>query len=152
MPGIFNIPEIVINHDEPLVKTGINYFIDYINCLEGLKTKIKNLHWSAKILPSQDKRGAHLYLDDYLETVSDFQDKVAEGSMGALNTVIPIDCVQGTTCSCTSTKELIEYVRSRTLDFYVNMPEGALFAGLKSETEVFIQETNNFGYRFNLTD
>ena len=30
--------------------TGLQYFINYINVLEGAKTKIKNLHWGAKAL------------------------------------------------------------------------------------------------------
>lgn len=131
--------------------SGLQFFINYINILEGVKTKIKNLHWSAKKLPNADKRGAHLYLDDYLETVSEFQDKVAEGSMGILG-IIPLDCVSGTPFNALNTADLISYVKTETYKFYTNIPMGPAYAGLKSEVEVFIQETNNFDYRFQLTE
>lgn len=53
-----------------------------MNVLEGIKTQTKNVHWASLKLPNRDKRGAHLYLDDFLEEVGDFQDLVAESAMG----------------------------------------------------------------------
>ena len=35
--------------------TGLQYFINYINVLEGAKARIKNLHWGAKNLPNADE-------------------------------------------------------------------------------------------------
>lgn len=59
-----------------------NFFLTYVNVLEGIKTQIKNVHWASLRLPNSDKRGAHLYLDDFLEVVGNFQDLVAESAMG----------------------------------------------------------------------
>ena len=54
---------------------GAEFFINFINKLEGYKTKCKNLHWAAP------KKNIHVYLDDFLEKVKDFQDILAEGYM-----------------------------------------------------------------------
>ena len=39
---------------------GAEFFINFINKLEGYKTKCKNLHWAAP------KKNIHVYLDDFL--------------------------------------------------------------------------------------
>jgi len=131
--------------------TGLNYFIKYICILEGVKTKIKNFHWAAKNLPNNDKRGTHLYLDDLLGEVSDFQDTVAEGSSGILG-FMSIDAVCGIPVPATSTADLMSYMKNQTLSFYDNMPIGSVYAGLKSETEVFIEIINKYTYLFRLTE
>ena len=48
------------------------FFINFINKLEGFKTKCKNLHWSAP------KKNIHVYLDEFLDVISDYQDSIAE--------------------------------------------------------------------------
>ena len=58
------------------------FFHEYVNVLEGIKTQTKNVHWASLKLPNRDKRGAHLYLDDFLEEVGDFQDLVVLGVGG----------------------------------------------------------------------
>lgn len=131
--------------------SGLNFFITYINVLEGVKTKIKNLHWAAKKLPNADKRGAHLYLDELLEIVQDFQDTVAESSQGILG-IMDTSAVCGTSFNCSSTKELVDYMKVKTEDFYVNLPAGSDYAGIKSETEVFIKDITKYTYLFQLTE
>ena len=42
-------------------ETGSEFFINFLNRLEGWKTKCKNLHWSAP------KKNIHVYLDEFLE-------------------------------------------------------------------------------------
>ena len=143
---------ISISKDEaPEVQGGLQFFINYINILEGVKSKIKNLHWAATKLPNSDKRGAHLYLDDYLDTVGEFQDNVAEDAMSILG-IMPVDCIQGVGFPATNTADLISYVLEKTTDFYNNTPAGAIYKGLTSETEQFIHESNVTKYRFNLTE
>lgn len=47
-------------------------FRDYLNFIEGAKTRIKNLHWS------EEDNAKHVYLDELSEEVSKFEDKIAE--------------------------------------------------------------------------
>lgn len=131
--------------------SGLQLFVDYINVLEGVKTKIKNLHWSAKKLPNSDKRGAHLYLDDFLDVVSDFQDTVAESSQGQYG-VMDTNAVSGVPFQCSSPKELMNYVEERTAAFYISIPEGPISSGVKSETETFIKNVEKYKYLFDLTE
>ena len=58
--------------------TGSQFFINFLNQLEGWKTKCKNLHWAAP------KKNIHVYLDEFLNILSDYQDGLAEGYMGIL--------------------------------------------------------------------
>ena len=141
---------------EPLAQmsgtpTGLQYFISYINVLEGAKTKIKNLHWGAKNLPNADKRGAHLYLDDFLDIVSEFQDTVAESSSGILGEM-SLNAISGVSLSCTTPGELINILLDKTTSFYDNLPSGTQYVGIKSETEVFIKDLTKYKYLFRLTE
>ena len=52
------------------------FFISFINLLEGWKTKCKNLHWAAP------KKNIHVYLDEFLGIISDYQDGLAEEYQG----------------------------------------------------------------------
>ena len=47
-------------------------FKDYLNFLEGIKTRIKNIHWH------EEDNSKHTYLDDLADEVSEFEDKFAE--------------------------------------------------------------------------
>lgn len=140
---------------EPLTRVesrnGLQFFIDYISTLEGAKTKIKNLHWAAKNLPNSDKRGAHLYLDEFLEIVSAFQDTVAECSQGILGEMGP-SAISGAPCMCVSPRELIESLTNKTIQFYEGIPSGTIYIGIKSETETFIANLNKYKYLFRLTE
>ena len=60
-------------------------FIDFICKLEGYKTRCKNLHWAAP------KKNIHVYLDEFLDVISDYQDGLAEGYMGILGKMGPLD-------------------------------------------------------------
>lgn len=131
--------------------SGLSYFISYLNVLEGIKSKIKNLHWAAKKLPNADKRGAHLYLDEFLDIVVEFQDTVAESSQGILG-IMETNAICGTPFTCSSTKELVDYMKSKTEDFYNNLPSGTDYVGIKSETEVFIKDITKYNYLFQLTE
>ena len=131
--------------------SGLQYFINYINVLEGAKTKIKNLHWGAKNLPNADKRGAHLYLDDFLGIVSDFQDTIAESSSGILGEM-DLNAISGIGMTSTTPRDLINTLLDKTVSFYDNMPSGTQYVGIKSETETFIKDLTKYKYLFRLTE
>ena len=131
--------------------SGLQFFVDYICVLEGVKTKIKNLHWAAKRLPNSDKRGAHLYLDEFLSVTSDFQDTVAESSQGIL-VIMDLNAVSGIPFDASSPKDLMDWIKGKTVEFYDSIPEGSLYAGIKSETEVYIKDITKYCYLFQLTE
>lgn len=119
--------------------------LNFICTLEGFKTKCKNLHWAAP------KKNIHIYLDEFLSILSDFQDAITEDYMGITSRVKP-DFLQGIPCSCMNAKDFISEVKTKTILFYNSIPENVIYKGIASETETFIHNINKYIYLFNLSD
>ena len=119
-------------------------FLNYINKLEGWKTKCKGLHWSASDL------NTHLTLDQFLKVISDYQDTIAEEIMGILQIHFKPDDLIGYISDAQNVKELIFEIKNETLYFYSNIPDNPLYSGIKSECETFIQNLNQYNYLFSL--
>ena len=120
-------------------------FLNFINKLEGWKTKCKNLHWAAP------KKNIHEYLDDFLGVLSDYQDGLAEGYMGILGKMQP-NAVKGIASDTLNAMDLLNEVIENTIKFYENIPEGTIYKGIASECETFIQNLNKYKYLFSLSD
>ena len=129
----------------------LDIYIEYINCLEGVKGKIKNLHWAASKLSSRDKRGAHIYLDALLDEVGNTQDTIAEQCQGILG-IMSLDAVKPHTIVATSTSQLMKYIENETISFYKKLPQSPKFIGIKAEIESFIGIIEKYIYLFQLTD
>jgi hypothetical protein len=120
-------------------------FLSFINRLEGFKTRCKNLHWAAP------RKNIHVYLDDFLGVISDYQDGLAEGYMGILGKMQP-NAVKGIPCDCLNAFDFIATVKATTIDFYSKIPEDVIYKGITSECETFIQNINKYDYLFHLCD
>ena len=120
-------------------------FISFINLLEGWKTKCKNLHWAAP------KKNIHVYLDEFLGVISDYQDGLAEEYQGLLGHMQP-NAVKGTPSDTLNAIDFINEVRVGTAKFYENIPEGTIYAGIRSECETFIHKILKYKYLFELSD
>jgi DNA-binding ferritin-like protein len=118
-------------------------FIDFLNLLEGWKTKCKNLHWAAP------NKNIHEYLDDFLEVLSDYQDGLAEGYMGILGKMSP-NIIKGTDSETLNAIDFIEEVKEGTLSFYNRIPQETVYKGIASECETLIQNINKYRYLFSL--
>ena len=118
-------------------------FLDFIGILAGFIVQCKALHWSAP------KKNIHVYLDDFHKILGEIQDTIAEGYMGILGKMKPLD-VPFTECRAEDAMTFIKEVTKATLDFYKNIPEGAEFKGLASETETFINNCQKYKYLFSL--
>ena len=120
-------------------------FLNFINKLEGWKTKCKNLHWAAP------KKNILEYLDDFLGLLSDYQDGLAEGYMGILGKMQP-NAIKGIASDTLNAMDLLNEVIENTVKFYENIPEGTIYKGITSECETFIQNLNKYKYLFSLSD
>ena len=125
--------------------SGSQFFINFLNQLEGWKTKCKNLHWAAP------KKNIHIYLDEFLDVLSDYQDGLAEEYQGLLGHMQP-NVIKGTPCDCLNAIDFINEVKSNTYKYYDNIPEGTSYAGIKSECETFIHNILKYKYLFELCD
>lgn len=120
-------------------------FIEFINKLEGFKTKCKNLHWAAP------RKNIHVYLDEFLDILSDYQDSLAEGYMGILGKMQP-NAIKGTSSDTLNAVDFINEVRNATIAFYDKIPQETLYKGITSECETFIQNINKYKYLFSICD
>lgn len=121
------------------------FFISFINLLEGWKTKCKNLHWAAP------KKNIHVYLDEFLEVLSEYQDGLAEEYQGLLGHMQP-NVIKGTPSDTLNAMDFILEVKAGTTKFYENIPEGVIYAGIRSECETFIHNILKYKYLFELCD
>lgn len=129
-------------HQEP-ENGSMEFFIAFISKVEGWKTRCKNLHWAAK------RKNIHVYLDDFLSVLSDYQDSIAEDCMGILGKFSPI-AVSGVAPGAIDPYGFIDEVRQGVLKFYDSLPKESVYAGIRSETENFIHEVNKYRYLFSL--
>lgn len=136
--------EDIIN-DNTIEKSPSQLFIDFINLLEGWKTKCKNLHWAAP------KKNIHVYLDEFLDILSEYQDGLAEGYMGILGKMQP-NVIKGTPSDSLNAIDFINEVRGATIVFYDKIPQETIYKGIASECETFIQNINKYKYLFELCD
>ena len=125
--------------------SGSQFFINFLNQLEGWKTKCKNLHWAAP------KKNIHVYLDEFLDILSDYQDGLAEGYMGILGKMQP-NVIKGTPSDALNALDFISEVKSATIAFYDKIPQETIYKGITSECEAFIQNINKYDYLFHLCD
>lgn len=130
---------------ENISPTGSQFFINFLNQLEGWKTKCKNLHWAAP------KKNIHVYLDEFLSILSDYQDGLAEGYQGILGKMAP-NIIKGTQSDTLNALDFIKEVRVSTLKFYESIPQETIYKGIISECETFIQNINKYSYLFSLCD
>ena len=121
------------------------FFISFINLLEGWKTKCKNLHWAAP------KKNIHVYLDEFLEILTEYQDGLAEEYQGLLGHMQP-NVIKGTPSDTLNAMDFILEVKAGTTKFYENIPEGVIYAGIRSECETFIHNILKYKYLFELCD
>ena len=139
----------LLNHmEEPEISKEITdnqFFINFLNQLEGWKTKCKNLHWSAP------KKNIHIYLDEFLSILSDYQDGLAEGYQGILGKMAP-NAIKGISSNTLNATDFIQEVKLGTLKFYENIPQETVYKGITSECETFIQNINKYIYLFSLCD
>ena len=118
-------------------------FLSFLSVLNGFLCRGKNLHWAAK------GKDIHEYLDDLHEIIGKFQDALAEGYMGILGKMEPLD-VQYVECREDIPMNYIDSLISETLIFYKRIPDGTEFKGITGETESFIQDLQKYKYLFGL--
>ena len=131
--------------DRVITPAGSQLFINFLNQLEGWKTKCKNLHWAAY------KKNIHVYLDEFLDIISDYQDGLAEEYQGILGKMQP-NVIKGIPSNALNALEFITEVKVGTLTFYKSIPQETIYKGIASECETFIHNINKYTYLFKLCD
>ena len=142
---LFSEVNIKTNKEETTQISTEQFFINFINKLEGFKTKCKNLHFSAP------KKNIHVYIDEFEKVISDYQDSIAEDYQGILGHMQP-NAMKGIESPSLNAIDFIKELDIATETFYNNIPSDTCYVGIKSETETFIHNIFKYKYLFELCD
>ena len=118
--------------------------INFIGVVEGWKFRCKQLHWASR------KKNIHVYLDEFLQILSDYQDSIAEDVMG-ISGNFNVDTVKCVPCNCENAKVFIANIKLATESYYNTIPSDTEYVGIKSETENFIHNINKYKYLFSIS-
>lgn len=120
-------------------------FINFLNKLEGLKTKSKNLHWNGPDINNHEK------IDAFAKELSDFEDSIAEDFMG-ISGIIKQGVIKGIPCVSNTIYDFVREVYNTVETFYKEVPTDICYKGILSECDAFIHIINKYKYFFALCD
>lgn len=118
-------------------------FVDYANFLEGVKTRSKNVHWK------EEDNSKHVYLDDLIEELSEYEDKIMEAGQSEFGR-FEDDSVNGEEINVNDPIELVDLIIERTKTFYDKIGDNTDYVGEKSWTEDFLATLKQTKYRLQL--
>lgn len=118
-------------------------FADFANFIEGVKTKSKNVHWS------EEDNAKHQYLDDLIEELSDYEDKIMEAGQSEFGRFKEGE-INGEEIEVDDPIELINLIIDRTKEFYSKLEDKQNYAGEKSWVEDFMATLKQTKYRLQL--
>lgn len=130
---------------EKAKKEGSMYtvFADFANFLEGVKTRSKNVHWK------EEDNAKHKYLDDLLEELSDYEDKIMEAGQSGFGRFKDGE-INGEEIEVNDPIELVDLIIDRTREFYSKLDNNPEYAGEKSWVEDFMATLKQTKYRLQL--
>lgn len=118
-------------------------FVDYANFLEGVKTRSKNVHWK------EEDNSKHVYLDDLIEELSEYEDKIMEAGQSEFGR-FEDGSVNGEEINVNDPIELVDLIIERTKTFYDKIGDNTDYVGEKSWTEDFLATLKQTKYRLQL--
>ena len=118
-------------------------FADFANFLEGVKTRSKNVHWK------EEDNAKHKYLDDLIEELSDYEDKIMEAGQSGFGRFKDGE-INGEEIEVNDPIELVDLIIDRTKEFYSKLDNNPEYAGEKSWVEDFMATLKQTKYRLQL--
>jgi 8-oxo-dGTP diphosphatase len=85
-------------------------FNEYLNFIEGAKTRLKNIHWG------EEDNSKHVYLDSLTDEVSDFEDKIAEAGQAGFGRFSDGE-IQGDEVTEDDPVAICQMIFDKTIDF-----------------------------------
>lgn len=118
-------------------------FVDYANFLEGVKTRSKNVHWK------EEDNSKHVYLDDLIEELSEYEDKIMEAGQSEFGR-FEDGSINGEEINVNDPIELVDLIIERTKTFYDKIGDNTDYVGEKSWTEDFLATLKQTKYRLQM--
>lgn len=118
-------------------------FRDYLNFIEGAKTRLKNIHWS------EEDNAKHVYLDDLLEDVSEFEDKFAEAAQAGFGRFKDGE-ITGEDIDINEPVEMVDLLFKRTEELRAEIEEDLDYSGEISWIDDFLASLKQSKYRLQM--
>lgn len=113
--------------------------LNFLSALEGYHSTFKMLHWSAS------HHSEHVLTDDIDDSILDYEDKISEVAMGALDTKFGIGELK---CMLPQSKEIKGVLKELKNDVeeFRETAENNGFIGLVNILDDFISDINKWNY------
>ena len=114
----------------------------FLCVLEGIKTRLKNMHWNT------DKLSIHTQIDEVLADIDHAQDSIAEevqGLFGRYQELFLKSIVIEVDDYC----EMLNFIKNRFIDYSITLPDNIKYGSIKGICEDIIGKINKYEY---LTD
>lgn len=118
-------------------------FCDFMNYIEGVKTRIKNIHWS------EEDDAKHKYLDDFADSVSEFEDKIAEAGQSEFGRFEDGE-INGEEIEEDNPIKLVDLLSNRTKEFRKKLEGNDNFLGEISWIDDFLAKLKQTKYRLQM--
>lgn len=118
-------------------------FKKYLNFIEGMKTRLKNVHWK------EEDNAVHVYLDDLTNDVSEFEDKLAEAGQSEFGRFQDGD-IQGESIEESNPIRLCEMIFDKTKEFRSELEKREDYEGEISWIDDFLATLKQTKYRLQL--
>ena len=113
----------------------------YIRKLEGYRIRLRELHWSAV------KKSEHELTDTLMSELTDYEDSIAEESMGIFGVRIKVGDIVPVMPKSVDTKTLLVNLNSDTLTLLASLEnEDSIFGGIPSILEDILHDVNSSRY------
>lgn len=118
-------------------------FNTYLNFIEGIKTRLKNIHWGEK------DNSKHVYLDDLSKDVSEFEDKMAEAGQSGFGRFKAGE-IQGDEIDESDPVKICQLIFDRTVEFRKELEGKDDFDGEISWIDDFLASLKQTKYRLQM--
>lgn len=131
------------NELEKVEKQEKKVFNEYLNFIEGAKTRLKNIHWG------EEDNSKHVYLDDLSEEVGEFEDKIAEAGQAGFGRFKDGE-IQGDKVEEDDPVKICQMIFDRTIEFRKELEGKDEYNGEISWIDDFLASLKQSKYRLQM--
>lgn len=114
--------------------------IDFLGALEGYHETCKMLHWGTT------NKSEHLLIDQIDKDVLEFEDRLAEASMGKLKTRFGIGTLKAMLPHAENTEDMIKELETDTINLKKAIGDNIEYNGLQNILDDMLESINSYAY------
>ena len=125
--------------EEPVV-TPQEAVLDYIKYIEGVRIRLRELHWSA------ERHSGHILTDDIISSLEEFEDNIAEDLMGVFHFRIQVGAIVPKMTNQAELGALLCELHEYTARLCAIAENNTMFAGIVNELEDMMHKIAKWEY------